>query len=103
MKVCRLEEFRQVLASPPTNFYLLDVRTPAEYEEGHINGAINNPIGQPFADLAKLKDSAVFVYCETHNRSRLAASLLEQAGVNDVTVFDGGMFEWSMNDLPVVN
>ena len=102
MKSCSLAEFKTVLATPPANFYLLDVRTPAEYEDGHVVGAINSPIGQPFGDIEKLKSSSVYVYCETHNRSRLAAGLLETAGVSEVTVFDGGMFEWTINDLPLV-
>ena len=72
---------------------LLDVRTPGEYEGGHIDQAVNIPV----ADLGRRvdevsKDKPVVVYCASGGRSARAAGLLREAGY---TVHDlGPMSAW---------
>lgn len=70
---------------------VIDVRTPAEYAEGHLDGAINIDLSAAdFADrVAALDPSAGYtVYCRTGNRSATAVGLMTDQGFTDVT--DGG-------------
>lgn len=74
---------------------LLDVRTTGEFEDGHIDGAINIPIHQLPARLAELgpETQDIVVYCASGGRSNLAKRLLESNGFNEV--YDlGGMDDW---------
>ncbi|MBI4816902.1 MAG: rhodanese-like domain-containing protein [Deltaproteobacteria bacterium] len=74
---------------------LLDVRTPGEFGNGHIQGAVNIPVDQLQARLAELgaKDKSIVVYCQSGGRSAAAKSLLDRAGFT--TVYDlGPMSAW---------
>lgn len=85
---------------------LLDVRTPQEYAEGHIYGALNiNVQSDDFKELAlrKLsKDSTVLVYCRSGRRSLDAAEKLTKLGYKVVNL-KGGIIEWREDGLPVVS
>lgn len=61
---------------------LLDVRTPAEYAGGHIDGAKNVAVGELASQLDALgpKDRPIVVYCRSGMRSRLGAATLRRAG-----------------------
>ncbi|MFO0594064.1 MAG: rhodanese-like domain-containing protein [Myxococcaceae bacterium] len=76
--------------------FLLDVRTPEEFAEGHIDGATNVPVQELEAKLASLnlkKDRDVVVYCRSGKRSARASEILKAAGF--AKVFDlGGMSNW---------
>ena len=75
---------------------VLDVRTPEEYAEAHIPGAINVPneeIGEePIAELPD-KDQIILVYCRSGNRSKEAAQKLADQGYTNVIEF-GGIKDW---------
>lgn len=75
---------------------VLDVRTPEEYAEAHIPGAINVPneeIGEePIAELPD-KDQIILVYCRSGNRSKQAAQKLADQGYTNVVEF-GGINDW---------
>lgn len=75
---------------------VLDVRTPEEYAEAHIPGAINVPneeIGEePIAELPD-KDQIILVYCRSGNRSKEAAQKLADRGYTNVIEF-GGIKDW---------
>ena len=75
---------------------VLDVRTPEEYAEAHIPGAINVPneeIGEePIAELPD-KDQIILVYCRSGNRSKEAAQKLADQGYTTVIEF-GGIKDW---------
>lgn len=72
--------------------FLLDVRSPAEYESWHLPGAVNIPLGALRARLAQLpKDRPIRVYCKVGFRSYLAQRLLVQQGFNDVATLAGGV------------
>ncbi|WP_370247362.1 rhodanese-like domain-containing protein [Nocardioides sp.] len=82
---------------------LLDVRTPEEYEAGHIAGAINLDIEAPDADarLAELDpDARYVVYCRSGNRSTIAAQRMIDLGITDVV--NGGSFDaLALEALPI--
>ncbi|MFO0636689.1 MAG: rhodanese-like domain-containing protein [Nannocystaceae bacterium] len=65
---------------------LVDVRTPQEYERGHIAGARNMPLPRLTQDIEALgeRDRAIVVYCQSGLRSRLAAARLREAGFGSV-------------------
>ena len=66
---------------------IIDVRTPAEYAEGHLDGAMNIDVSSPgFADtIAELPvDGEYLVYCRSGNRSAQAASIMRDRGFGNV-------------------
>jgi phage shock protein E len=65
---------------------LLDVRTPEEFEAGHIEGAINMPLSEiQSGTLPKTgKEVELYVYCRSGNRSAQAKTILNQAGYQNV-------------------
>lgn len=72
---------------------LLDVRTPEEYEAGHLSGATLIPIAVLEARLAEVsQDKPIVVYCRSGRRSAMAANLLKKRGyeVHDL----GAMAAW---------
>lgn len=85
---------------------LVDVRTPQEYAEGHIDGALNiNVQSDDFKELAQRelsKDSTVLVYCRSGRRSLDAAEILTSVGYKVVNL-KGGIIEWKEDGLPVVS
>lgn len=75
---------------------ILDVRTPAEFAEGHIKGARNQDHEQ-VADIAGElgKYKTVYVHCKMGGRAQRAAEALDIEGLdNIICVSDGGMARW---------
>jgi hydroxyacylglutathione hydrolase len=71
---------------------VVDVRTKREWQSGHIDGAVNVPVGDLPRRAADLpRDRAIAVICEGGFRSSLASSLLERAGVKEIINVTGGM------------
>ena len=72
--------------------FIIDVRTPAEYVAGHIDGAINIPVERIGQDLRTVKgvrqDSTILLYCRSGRRSAIAADVIREQGYR--RVLDGG-------------
>lgn len=71
---------------------LLDVRTPEEYQEGHIPGSINLPlqmIGKAEEHIGNNKNLPIFVYCHSGARSRQAVDILRKMGYANVKNIGG--------------
>ena len=82
---------------------LLDVRTPKEYQEGHLIGATNmNFFDEDFkARLEALpKEKTYFVYCRSGGRSGKTREIMRQAGFQRVYDMSGGFSQWSAEGLP---
>lgn len=83
---------------------LLDVRTPQEYAEGHIEGALNiNVQSDDFQQMAEKelsKDSTILVYCRSGRRSMDAAGILTRLGYRVINL-KGGITEWKEDRLTV--
>lgn len=82
---------------------LVDVRTPEEFEKGHIKDAINiDWNGTDFAEQIAMLDTEkpVFVYCLSGGRSSKAVEKLEEMGFEQIYELPGGMMEWRANNLP---
>lgn len=83
---------------------LLDVRTPEEFAEGHLEGAVNVDVSAPdFATrLADLDPEATYaVYCRSGNRSQTALDLMSQAGFGSAADLAGGIGAWADAGMPV--
>ncbi len=77
---------------------VIDVRTPAEYAEGHLPGALNLDInGADFAaQVAELDPEAEYaVYCRSGNRSAAAIDYMTSAGVTQTVGLSGGIGAWT--------
>jgi hydroxyacylglutathione hydrolase len=89
--------------APPREFQLLDVRTPHEWDEGHLPGARYLFLGDLPEKLRGLNpDKPVVVYCASGYRSSLAASLLQASGFRNVQNVPGSYAAWTAAKFPVV-
>lgn len=80
---------------------VVDVRTPEEWQTGHVPGSLNLPLGQLEQRLQEIpRDSVVIVHCQTGGRAAIAASLLRVRGFGDVRLFSGGFAEWRAAGRP---
>lgn len=83
---------------------LIDVRTPEEYESGHMINANNlNFFDEAFEkELDQLdKDIPVCVYCKSGGRSAKASEILRKKGFKTVYDLDGGIIGWEKEGMPV--
>jgi len=72
--------------------FLVDVRTPGEFAEGHVKGSVNIPLDKVTMELEKFKNKKnIIVFCRSGNRSGQAKTILEQQGIVNVT--NGGSWE----------
>lgn len=79
-----------------TDYILLDVRTPEEFAELHIPGAINVPnetIGTGEISQLPNKEQLILVYCRSGNRSKEASEKLANLGYSNIYEF-GGIIDW---------
>jgi rhodanese-related sulfurtransferase len=81
--------------------FLLDVRTPVEYKQGHVNGAELIPLDELSVKMSRIpKDRDVICICESGSRSSVAARQLSSLGYR-VSNMKGGMSRWMRAGLPV--
>ena len=89
--MARVSEFAVIQSKIKDGAQLLDVRTAEEFDSGHFAGAINLDVEDIIAgklpDAAK--DTQLYVYCRSGNRSAQAVSLLKQAGFTNITDLGG--------------
>lgn len=97
------EEAHQMLEEEPEEIIFLDVRTEAEYEESHIQDAINIPLSELESRIGELdKSKKIIVYCKDGVESRTASEILLQHGFENVYRMLGGMKEWKIH-FPVIS
>jgi len=83
--------FSEIQTAMNTGTPLIDVRTPEEFQEGHIQGAVNLPLdriyegSKPNTELT----STVYVYCRSGNRSKEAKAELEKYGFTNIVDLGG--------------
>ena len=81
---------------------VVDVRQPAEWKAGHIDGALHIPLSQLARQLDQLPHGKTIVtVCRTGHRSGIAARTLTRAG-HDVLNLKGGINAWARTGLPLV-
>lgn len=82
----------------------VDVRSPAQFEKGHILDARNIPQGeleQQKGALEKLQDRGILLYCDNGGSAQKAAQKLQSFGLKGVKTLRGGLTAWRAENLPV--
>tara|TARA_B100001248_G_C27341556_1_gene436546 strand:+ start:518 stop:931 length:414 start_codon:yes stop_codon:yes gene_type:complete len=85
---------------------LIDVRTPAEFAEGHLKNAKNIDFYSPDFDLqieALDKSIPVILYCKSGRRSAKCASKLNAKGFTSIYDLDGGIQLWKIEKRQIYN
>mgnify|MGYP006174199809 CR=1 FL=1 len=103
VQVLDVAKYEQKLTQPDVQ--LIDVRTPEEFAEGHLENAINMDInGDNFdTSIASLdKEKPVMVYCKAGGRSAKAAAKLKEMGFKSISDLDGGITNWNSENKPTV-
>ena len=86
----------KALMDSEDGYIILDVRTPEEFAERHIEGAILIPdyeIGEKAGSILTDKDQLILVYCRSGRRSKNAANELAALGYTNIKEF-GGINDW---------
>ena len=86
------------------DFVILDVRTPEEFAEGHIVGAVNLDVqAKDFEKKLRALDrkKSYLVYCRTGNRSRKATVAMEALGFRSIFHMNEGIVKWKQQNLPL--
>ena len=103
VQVVDISTYERQLKQP--EIQLIDVRTPEEFSEGHIENAKNiNIMGDDFdAQVAALdKTKPVMVYCKSGGRSAKASARLKELGFTTITDLEGGITNWNSENKPTV-
>ena len=96
-----VKQLRDRLAAKPTPF-LLDVREPWEYREGHVPGAQLIPLAELERRVNEVpRDRPILAICHSGQRSLAAAGFLLQLGYTSVSNVDGGTAAWIERGYPV--
>jgi rhodanese-related sulfurtransferase len=97
------QEFASKVAEPEV--IVLDVRTAAEFAEGHLENAINIDVegGQFDAGIAQLDKTKTYaVYCRSGRRSGNAVEKMSSAGFTSLFNLNVGIIDWQNQGFPVV-
>ena len=71
-------------------YFIIDVRTREEYDNGHVPGSINIPYDEILENLDKIDtDKSLVLYCGSTRRSEFAADMLSHANISDITIAPG--------------
>lgn len=87
------------------NNTIVDIRTPREFTQGYIEGAINiNYYDKTFLEqVAKLdKSKPIYIYCRSGSRTSSAAKKLKNLGFIEVNDLEGGIISWARNQYKIV-
>lgn len=97
-----VDRARELILEKPA-LVILDVRTDSEFREGHIEGAVNIPVGELGGRLGELdRGDEILVYCRTGNRSSTAVGILEENGFTRIYHMDRGIVAWTAAGYPTV-
>lgn len=88
------------------NATVVDIRTEADFNKGHITGARHLPLAeiekQQLAGLEKQKAEPIILVCQAGMTAQKAAASLLKQGFTAVSVLQGGMGSWTGASLPLV-
>jgi len=106
---------KEIVILSPQEFYdataqkdlqLLDVRTSKEFEEGHLEDAVNiDVLEDDFSAKAESldKEQPVYLYCRSGNRSAKASAILTDLGFKEIYDMQGGYLQWESEDIEANN
>ena len=91
------------MVSKQDGLYLLDVRTPGEFQQARLEGAHLIPIDQLVNRLTELpKDRPILVYCAVGSRSAQVVNYLARHGYPEVYNLYGGIYSWAQKGYPIL-
>ncbi len=95
-----VEEAREMVQRPEVA--VIDVRTPAEYESGHVPGAILLPVDSLYGRTDELpRNKELLMVCGVGQRSALACEIAASAGLEQIYNLEGGTMEWIEKGNPI--
>ncbi|WP_299113034.1 rhodanese-like domain-containing protein [uncultured Winogradskyella sp.] len=100
VKLVTAEEMKKIIELEDVQ--LVDVRTPSEFDEIHIESAQNIDFRSPTfeEDITKLdKSKPVLLYCKSGKRSAKCARKLKEAGFEKVYELEGGISKWQYSEI----
>ena len=86
------------------DWLLIDVRSPQEFAQGHIPGAVNIPhenINAYLNELEDHKDKPIIIYCRSGRRAKLAMKVLQKLDFSEVRHLEGDMLGWNAAGMAV--
>ncbi|MDQ8190327.1 rhodanese-like domain-containing protein [Roseibacillus persicicus] len=100
MKTLHPHDIQKLLTE--SNAEALDVRTPVEFEEKHIDGAKHIPVDELPAQCGQLDPSKkYYLVCQSGKRAEKAHQILAEKGFGDLTILAGGVGAWEQAGLPL--
>lgn len=85
------------------SLYLLDVRTPGEFQQARLEGASLIPIDQLLNRLPEVpRDRPILVYCAVGSRSAQVVNYLARKGYPEVYNLYGGIYSWAQKGYPIL-
>lgn len=96
-KLISMQTIKEQQAVLAPDELILDVRTPEEFEEGHVPGARNIPHEDVEKYASELKQyKKIFLHCRSGKRAQVATAALERAGLTNIQcVASGGWMDWA--------
>lgn len=95
------QEFHDVMEGKK-DVQLVDVRTPEEFAEGHIENALNINVSETdfITEVEKLDlDKPIYLYCRSGKRSAKAAEIMKEMGFKEIYDMEGGFLNWESQGL----
>lgn len=95
----------QEVQSGKSKAIIIDIRTEAEFDAGHILGSSNIDSGHAYGFPKKIEDSnaEIWVFCRTRHRASYFVGMLYKYGYSNVYLVEGGIKEWVEKGYPLVN
>ena len=104
LELTSVGDVEELVATPPADLIVLDIRTPEEFAGGHLAGAINiDYYADDFESQLRQLDLEVpyVMYCNSGNRSSNALPVMDSIGFDEVYELDGGIQAWYGAGLPI--
>ncbi len=95
---------QELLVADSNNVAIIDVRTPEEFQQGHVPNAINVPLSKIIGDPTVLtfsKEKIIVLYCRSGYRAGKAAEALEEDGYQNLRHLEGDMRGWLKAGLSI--
>jgi len=106
IKIIDVDQAYRLYTEEKNDYVFIDVRSESEFEDGHIQGALNIPVSEIVDRLDEIpEDKYIVVYCNgsSCNRSGKAAQILVNNGYRPVyDIGGGGIMEWMYKEYPYV-
>jgi len=95
---------QELLDADANNLVIVDVRTPEEFQQGHVPNAINVPLSEIIdnpAILLSSKGKPIVLYCRSGYRAGKAAEALQKDGYQNLSHLEGDMQAWLKEGLAI--